>query len=90
LRELLEAEHPKILILDCSAIPDLEYTALVGLVEWEASARKQGIRLVLAALNPSALEAVQRTTLKDTLGRSGLFATVELAVDQCSGQLAVG
>jgi MFS superfamily sulfate permease-like transporter len=90
LRDLVEAEHPHVLILDCSAIPDLEYTALVGMVEWEANARKQGIRLVLAALNPAALEAVQRTTLKDTLGRTGLFATVELAVDQCSGQLAVG
>ena len=62
LRDLVEAEHPKVLILDCSAIPDMEYTALMGLVEWEASGRKQGIRLVLAALNPAALEAVQRTT----------------------------
>jgi sulfate permease, SulP family len=90
LRDLVEAEHPKVLILDCSAIPDLEYTALVGMVEWEANARRQGIRLVLAALNPVALEAVQRTTLGATLGRSGLFATVEIAVDQCSGQLAMG
>ncbi len=90
LRELVEAEHPKVLILDCSAIPDLEYTALVGMVEWEASARRQGIRLILAALNPAALEVVQRTTLGATLGRSGLFATVENAVDQCSAQLAMG
>ena len=38
LRDLVEAEaKPKVLILDCSAIPDMEYTALMALMEWEAS-----------------------------------------------------
>jgi len=90
LRDLVEAERPKVLILDCSAIPNIEYTALVALMEWEASGRKQGIRLVLAALTPAALEVVQRTPLGATLGRSGLIPSVEIAVDQSSAQLAVG
>jgi sulfate permease, SulP family len=90
LRDLIDAERPKALILDCSAIPDMEYTALMALMEWEVGVRKQGIRLVLAALTPPALEAVQRTRLGATLGRSGMFASVEIAVDQCSAQLAEG
>jgi MFS superfamily sulfate permease-like transporter len=90
LRDLVEAERPKVLILDCSAIPDMEYTALMALMEWEADGRKQGIRLVLAALTPPALEAVQRTSLGATLGRSGMFATVEIAVDQLGSQQSVG
>jgi MFS superfamily sulfate permease-like transporter len=90
LRDLVEAERPKVLILDCSAIPDMEYTALMALMEWEAGGRKQGTRLVLAALTPPALEAVQRTSLGATLGRSGMFATVEIAVDQLGSQQGVG
>jgi SulP family sulfate permease len=82
LRALVETEHPKVVIIDCGAIPDFEYTALMGMVEWEAGMREQGIKVVLAALNPPALEVLQRTTLVDTLGRAGLFATVEHAIDQ--------
>jgi MFS superfamily sulfate permease-like transporter len=84
IRKLLEVNPPRVLILDCNAIPDFEYTALMALVEFEADLRKQGMQLVLAALNPSALDAVRHTTLGDTLGRSGMFSSVQAAVDQCA------
>ncbi len=79
-RELLEEAKPQVLILDCSAIQDFEYTALKGLVEFEAELRGRGIRLIFAALNPSALEGIRRTTLAETLARDGIFPTVESAV----------
>jgi MFS superfamily sulfate permease-like transporter len=82
LRALVETEHPKAVIIDCGAIPDFEYTALMGMVEWEAGMREQGIKVMFAALNPPALEVLKRTTLVATLGRAGLFATVEHAIDQ--------
>jgi high affinity sulfate transporter 1 len=88
-RALMESENPGVLILDCSAIPDFEYTALMGLVEFEAEMRKQGKRLVLAALNPFAMSAVQRTTLAGVLADGGLFPTVELAVAYYAEQQAL-
>jgi high affinity sulfate transporter 1 len=80
LRELVESAMPTALILDCGAIPDFEYTALKGLVEMAAGFRARGINLVLAALNPTSLSAVRRTSLPETLGSAGMFATVEAAV----------
>ncbi len=81
LRELVATERPTVLILDCGTIPDFEYTALMGMVELEADMRGQGVQVVFAALNPPALEVLQRTSLGETLGPPGLFATVELAMD---------
>ncbi len=79
-RELLDEAKPKVLVLDCSAIQDFEYTALKGLSEFEAELRGRGIRLIFAALNPSALEGIRRTTLAETLATDGIFPTVESAV----------
>ena len=79
-RELLDAANPAVLILDCSAIQDFEYTALKGLVEFETELRGRGIKLIFAALNPVAKEAIRRTALGDILGDAGLFPTVEAAV----------
>lgn len=89
-RDLVESERPAILILDCSAITDIEYTALMGMVEWVAQMRRQGVRVILAALNPGALALVQRTSLAEALGPAGLCATVEIALDQCAPHTVVG
>ncbi|MBP6482263.1 MAG: TetR family transcriptional regulator, partial [Pseudomonadales bacterium] len=80
LRALIEATAPKVLILDCRAILDFEYTALKGLVDWELSLRQQGIEVWLAALNPEALAQVRRTTLAQTLGERRLFPSLHAAV----------
>ena len=50
-------------VLDLSAVPDIEYTGLKTLTEMEASLRGSGCVLGLAALNPAALGVVQRSTL---------------------------
>jgi SulP family sulfate permease len=88
-RALVESEKPKVLILDCATVPDFEYTALMGLVEFEASMRAQGLRMVLAALNPAALDVVRRTSLAATLADDGLFPTVESAVARYAEHPAV-
>jgi SulP family sulfate permease len=77
---LARAADPKVVLLDCSAIPGFEYTALKMLVEGEEKQREQGRELWLAALNPEALELVQRTPLAGRLGRERMFFTVEQAV----------
>ena len=77
---LAKAADPQVVLLDCSAIPGFEYTALKMLVEGEERQREQGRELWLAALNPEALELVRRTPLAERLGRERMFFTVEQAV----------
>jgi len=81
IRAAIAAEKPKVVLLDCGAIPGFEFTALRMLVAGEAQWREQGVELWLAALNPEALEMVRRTELAERLGRSRMFFTVEDAVN---------
>jgi SulP family sulfate permease len=74
-----------VLLLDCSAMPGLEYTALKMLVEAEAKLDGEGIQLWLAGLTPEALELVRRTPLAARLGRERMFFNVEDAVDAYLG-----
>lgn len=77
---LTQAAAPQVVLLDCSAIPGFEYTALKMLIEGEEKQREQGRELWLAALNPEALELVRRTPLAERLGRERMFFNVEQAV----------
>jgi len=77
---LVERDKPRVLLLDCSAIPGFEFTALKMLVEAESRLAGQGVSLWLAALNPEALELLRRTPLAEKLGRERMFFTVEDAV----------
>jgi MFS superfamily sulfate permease-like transporter len=77
---LAKASSPQVILLDCSAMPGLEYTALKMLVEAEEKLRAEGTELWLAALNPEVLDLVQRTPLAERLGRERMFFTVEQAV----------
>ena len=68
------------IILECSAIPDFEYTALRALIEAEAKLREHGVALWLTALNPEALRVVNRSTLGKVLGRERMFFNLRDAV----------
>jgi len=77
---LAHEASPRVLLLDCSAVPGLEYTSLKMLVEGEERWRRHGIELWLAALNPEAYELIQRTPLLERLGRERMYFMVERAV----------
>jgi sulfate permease, SulP family len=79
---LIDQHHPSVLVLDCSALIDIEYTAMKMLCEGEPKLRKAGVSLWLAALNPQVLAAVKRSPLGDSLGPHGLVFNLELAVAQ--------
>jgi len=72
---------PSVVLIDCGAVPDIEYTALRMLVEAEERLREHGIQLWLARLNPAALDVVQRSTLGPLLGRDRMFFNVHVAVE---------
>jgi MFS superfamily sulfate permease-like transporter len=63
LTALIAQADPRTVIVECSAVPDLEHTALRALTALEERLRGQGIELWLAALNPTALKVVKRSAL---------------------------
>ncbi|HTN51062.1 MAG TPA: SulP family inorganic anion transporter [Anaeromyxobacter sp.] len=79
---LVEAASPRVLVLDCSAIFDLEYSALKMLGEAERRARARGGELWLAALNPEARRGVERSPFGKALGSERMLFDLEHAVER--------
>jgi len=82
IRELHQKVTPRVLVLDLSAVPLLEYTALTMLMDGEEKMRDLGTTLWLVGLNPEVLAVVQRSGLGERLGRERMFFTLEQAVDK--------
>jgi high affinity sulfate transporter 1 len=80
MRSLLDESQPRVLALDLGAVPNIEYTALMVLTRFEERLRQRGITLWLVALNPVALEVVERAPLGQTLGHERMFHNLEQTV----------
>jgi MFS superfamily sulfate permease-like transporter len=80
LAALIEETVPQVVILECSAIPDFEYTALRTLTRAEERMREHGVILWLCALNPLALEVVRRSPLGQAMGSERMFFNLREAV----------
>jgi SulP family sulfate permease len=78
---LLEQANPSVVVIDCSALIDIEYTALKMLTEAEERLRADGIMLWLAGLNPTVLEVVKRSRLGEDLANQRMFFNVQMAVE---------
>jgi len=70
---LVDAHAPRVVVLECSAIPDIEYTALVMLTEAEERLRARGVELWLASLNPDLMWMMKRSPLENILGSHRIF-----------------
>jgi sulfate permease, SulP family len=79
---LVEQTKPVVIVIDCSAIFDIEYTALKMLTESEEKLQRDGITLWLAALNPNVFTAVSRSKLGEKLGRERMFFNLQAAVER--------
>jgi SulP family sulfate permease len=79
---LVREASPRVIVLECSALFDLEYSALKMLAEAEQRVREHGGELWLAALNPEVLRVVQRAPLGQALGGERLHFTLEHAVER--------
>jgi sulfate permease, SulP family len=80
LRPLIAAAAPRVVVIDCRALFDIEYTALKMLDEEEQKMAAAGRALWLAGLNPDALATVRRAPLGERLGRERMFLNLEAAV----------
>lgn len=91
--QALIAEHnPRVVALDMSRVPDIEYSALQILIDGEKRASQQGRTFWLAGLNPGALEVVRRAGLADTLGRERMLFNARVVIEhyQAMGPAAAG
>ena len=79
---LIDEAKPSVVVIDCSALFDIEYTALKMLTEAEERLRADGITLWLAALNPAVLEVVKHSHLGEVLGQQRMFFNVQTAVER--------
>jgi sulfate permease, SulP family len=78
---MVHEAKPRVVLLDCSAIPDIEYTALKMLTVAEEKLRQEGVALWVAALNPEALSVILKSSLGEVLGRQRMFFNVQQAVE---------
>jgi high affinity sulfate transporter 1 len=79
---MVEQAKPSVVLIDCSALFDIEYTALKMLTEAEERLRADGIELWLAALNPAVLGMVKHSRLGEVLGQQRMFFNVQMAVER--------
>lgn len=82
IRALIEQHKPRVVALDMSRVPDIEYSALQLLVEREKRASEQDPALWLVGLNPSVLEVVRRSGLADRLGPERLLYNARAAIER--------
>jgi MFS superfamily sulfate permease-like transporter len=81
MQALVAQTQPRVIVLECSAIPDIEYTALVMLTEAEQNMRARGVSLWLAAVNPDLLQIIARAPLGAALGHERLFFNLHKALE---------
>ena len=79
--DALVAEHrPRVLALDLSRVPDVEYSALQALAEGERRRAQDGIVVWLAGLNPGVLETVRHSALYAQFGPERLLFNARAAI----------
>jgi SulP family sulfate permease len=76
----IEKAKPRVVVIDCGALTDLEYTALKMCIEGERAWSKQGVEMWLVGLNPEVFAVIQRSSLGQTLGRERMHFNLEAAV----------
>jgi anti-anti-sigma factor len=78
---LVVQHQPRVLALDLSRVPDIEYSALAALMEGEKRATERGTIVWLAGLNPSVLETVRHAGLDERLGRERMLFNARAVIE---------
>jgi high affinity sulfate transporter 1 len=81
IRPLVEQSKARVVVLECSAILDIEYTALAALVAAEQRLRERGVVLWLAAVNPGLLPVLARSSLAAAADPSRQFANLDKVLE---------
>ena len=82
IRALVAQHKPRVLAVDMSRVPDIEYSALEMLIESDKRATERGAVVWLVGLNPSALEVVRNAGLDQRLGRERMLFNARAAIER--------
>jgi len=81
--DALVAQHkPRVVALDMSRVPDIEYSALQALMEGEKRVTERGTVVWLVGLNPGVLEIVRHAGLDQRLGRERMLFNARAAIER--------
>lgn len=72
---------PKVVLLDCESITDVDATALITLEELNQELERLGIDLRLARVRSQVLELMRTTELEEEIGPTNIYASVQDGVD---------
>jgi len=79
----LVAEHqPRVVAVDLSRVPDVEYSALQTLMEGEERLTGAGTVVWLVGMNPSVLETARHAGLERRLGRERMLFNARAAIER--------
>ena len=90
IKALVAQHQPRVVVLDLSRVPDIEYSALQMLVEGEARMTGSGTEIWLAGLNPGVMEVVEHAGLAERLGRERMVFNAHLAIERYLAQRSTG
>jgi len=79
---LVKQHKPRVVAIDMSRVPDIEYSALQALMEGDARASEVGVVLWLVGLNPGAMEVVRNSGLAEKLGRERMLFNARAAIER--------
>ena len=82
IRALVTEHKPRVLVVDMSRVPDIEYSALQMLIESDKRATERGVVVWLVGLNPGALEVVRKAGLDERLGRERMLFNTRAAIER--------
>ena len=82
IRTLVLQHKPRVLVLDMSRVPDIEYSALQTLMEDERRMTDSGTVVWLVGLNPGVVETVRQSGLAERLGRERLLFNARAAIER--------
>jgi MFS superfamily sulfate permease-like transporter len=82
IHELVAQYKPRVLAVDMSRVPDLEYSALQTLIEGEKRWAETGLETWLVGLNPGVLEVARSAGLDQRLGRERMLFNVHAAIER--------
>ena len=83
---LIARHKPRVVALDLSRVPDVEYSALQALIEGERRANESGTVFWLVGLNPGVLEMVRNSPLSERLGRERMLFNARAAIEKYQAQ----
>jgi SulP family sulfate permease len=79
---LITQHQPRVLALDMSRVPDIEYSALQAVMEGEQRMTARGVVVWLAGLNPSVLEVVRHAGLDQRLGPERMLFNARAVIER--------